>query len=80
MHVLCIRCMPVTLEGQKELEPLKVKLQMVVSCLVGAGIKPWFSSRAAKALNCLAISTALHFSSSVGPGTWFSPAIDCSLL
>ena len=31
MNVLCFRYMPVTLEGQKELDPQEMKLQMIVS-------------------------------------------------
>lgn len=69
MTVLCIRYIPVTLEGQKELDPPELKLQMIVSWN-----QSQFSRRAANARNCLAVSTALHFSSSVGPGDWaFQP-------
>jgi hypothetical protein len=41
---------PAALRGQKRvLDPQKPELHMVVSCLVGAGIEPRFSSRAASA-------------------------------
>lgn len=60
------------------LDSLELELQMVVSCLIGAGMEPGFSERVASALKNWVISLAIdnyYFHGYLLPQLWFSPII-----
>lgn len=58
---ICVPCVCSTYRGwKKESDPLRLELQVLVSCPMGAGkgIQPWSPRRAASVLTCRDISLA----------------------